>query len=98
VPQLHRPLNQAFNPDFPLGREAMSRRFGMQFSRRFYRRIGDTAIQNGVKNAPKATDSARDPYWKIWVQCMLSQVATAIDEKEAPGAHRETGKFPEMLS
>jgi hypothetical protein len=50
----------AFNPDFPLGREAMSRRFGMQFSRHFYRRIGDTAIQNVAENALKATDSVRD--------------------------------------
>jgi hypothetical protein len=32
----------------------------MQFSRHFYRRIGDTAIQNGAENAPNATDSARE--------------------------------------
>jgi hypothetical protein len=56
------------NPDFPLGREAMSRRFGMQLSRHFYRRIGNTAIQNGAENAPKAIDSARESKWKIWVK------------------------------
>jgi hypothetical protein len=48
-----------FNAGIPLGREAMSGRFAMQCSRHFYRRIGgDTSIQHGAENAPKAADSA----------------------------------------
>jgi hypothetical protein len=49
-----------FNPDFPLEREAMSRRFGMPFSRHVYRRVGDTGLKNGAENAPKAPDSDCD--------------------------------------
>jgi hypothetical protein len=43
----------------------MSRRFVVQFSRHFYRRIEDAAIQNDAGNALKATNSARDSYWEI---------------------------------
>jgi hypothetical protein len=38
----------------------MLRRFGMQFSRHFYRRIEDTVIEKSAESAPIAIDSARD--------------------------------------
>jgi hypothetical protein len=61
------------DPSFQLGYEAMSRRFEMQYSRRFCQRIADTAIQNSTESAPNATDSARDSEWKIWVKRNATQ-------------------------